>query len=70
MSAHRLNRVMQILTVITVIFVPMTFLAGVYGMNFANMPELATRYGYFVVVAIMIAAGVVQVIFFRRRKWI
>lgn len=46
----------------------MTFLAGVYGMNFANMPELATRYGCFVVVAIMIAAGVVQVIFFRRRK--
>lgn len=70
MSAHRLNRVMQILTVITVIFVPMTFLAGVYGMNFVNMPELGTRYGYFVVVALMMAAGVAQFVFFRRRKWI
>ena len=70
MSAHRLNRVMQILTVITVIFVPMTFIAGVYGMNFVNMPELGTRHGYFVVVAVMVAAGVAQVVFFRRRKWI
>ena len=70
MSAHRLNRVMQILTVITVVFVPMTFLAGIYGMNFANMPELGTRYGYFVVVAVMVVAGVAQVAFFRRRKWI
>ena len=70
MSAHRLNRVMQILTVITVIFVPMTFIAGVYGMNFVNMPELGTRHGYFIVVAIMVAAGIAQVVFFRRRKWI
>lgn len=70
MSAHRLNRVMQILTVVTVVFVPMTFIAGVYGMNFVNMPELGTRYGYFVVVAVMLVAAVVQIAFFRRRKWL
>lgn len=70
LSAHRLNRVMQILTVITVIFVPLTFLAGIYGMNFANMPELATRYGYFALLGVMFVAGVVQFIYFRRKKWV
>lgn len=70
MSAHRLNRVMQILTVITVIFVPLTFLAGIYGMNFAHMPELATRYGYFVVMGVMAVAAALQLAYFRRKKWV
>ena len=70
MSAHRLNRVMQILTVITVIFVPLTLLAGIYGMNFENMPELATRNGYFVLLTVMFVAGVIQAFFFRRKRWI
>jgi len=68
-SSHRLNRVMQILTIITVIFVPLTFLAGIYGMNFENMPELSTRAGYFVVVGIMFVIAVMQLIYFRRKRW-
>lgn len=70
MSSHRLNRVMQILTIITVIFVPLTFLAGIYGMNFENMPELGTRSGYFVVVGVMLIIAVTQIIYFRRKRWI
>lgn len=69
-SSHQLNRVMQILTVITVIFVPLTFLAGIYGMNFENMPELTTRSGYFVVIAIMLSVAVSQLIYFRRKRWV
>ena len=70
MSSHRLNRVMQILTIITVIFVPLTFLAGVYGMNFENMPELSTRSGYFIVIAIMFVIAVTQLIYFRKKRWV
>jgi magnesium transporter len=70
MSSHQLNRVMQILTIITVIFVPLTFLAGIYGMNFENMPELSTRVGYFVVIAIMFVIAVSQLIYFRRKRWV
>lgn len=70
MSSHQLNRVMQILTIITVIFVPLTFLAGIYGMNFENMPELSTRTGYFVVIAIMLVIAVSQLIYFRRKRWV
>lgn len=70
MSSHRLNRVMQILTIITVIFVPLTFLAGIYGMNFENMPELSTRSGYFVVIGVMLVVAVLQLLYFRRKRWI
>lgn len=70
MSSHRLNRVMQILTIITVIFVPLTFLAGIYGMNFENMPELGSRNGYFIVVAVMLVIAITQIVYFRRKRWI
>jgi magnesium transporter len=70
MSSHQLNRVMQILTIITVIFVPLTFLAGIYGMNFENMPELSTRTGYFVVIAIMVVIAISQLVYFRRKRWV
>jgi len=69
-SSHRLNRVMQILTIITVIFVPLTFLAGIYGMNFENMPELSTQRGYFVVIGIMFVIALMQLIYFRRKRWV
>jgi len=69
-SSHRLNRVMQILTIITVIFVPLTFLAGIYGMNFENMPELSSRNGYFVVIGVMLVIAVLQLIYFRRKRWV
>lgn len=59
LSANRMNTIMKTLTVITVIFMPLTFIAGIYGMNFANMPELAWHDAYYVVLAVMalLAAG-------------
>lgn len=70
LSSHRLNRVMQILTVITVIFVPLTFVAGLYGMNFEYIPELSFRPAYFVVLGFMALAAIVQLILFRRKGWL
>ena len=69
-SAHRLNNVMRVLTVVTVLFVPLTFIAGVYGMNFEFMPELHWRYSYFVVVGIMLALAISLLLVFRRKNWI
>ncbi|WP_355661618.1 magnesium transporter CorA family protein [Halomonas salifodinae] len=70
LSSHRLNLTMRILTVITAIFVPLTFLAGVYGMNFEHMPELAYRHAYFVVLGVMVAIGLGLLWLFRRWRWI
>ncbi|SDK37067.1 magnesium transporter CorA family protein [Billgrantia gudaonensis] len=70
LSSHQLNLTMRVLTVITAIFVPLTFIAGIYGMNFAHMPELAYRYGYFVVLAVMLAIGVSLLWLFRRKHWL
>jgi len=69
LSSHQLNITMRILTVITAIFVPLTFIAGVYGMNFVHMPELEHRYGYFVVLGIMLGIGTALVWLFRRKGW-
>jgi magnesium transporter len=66
----RMNQVMKVLTIITTIFMPLTFLAGIYGMNFAYMPELAWRWGYFAVLGIMLTIGLGMLILFRRMKWI
>jgi magnesium transporter len=54
-SSHALNNTMQVLTIITALFLPLTLIAGIYGMNFENMPELHWRYGYFTVLGVMIA---------------
>jgi magnesium transporter len=70
LSSHRLNKVMQVLTVITVIFVPLTFVAGLYGMNFEYMPELSFRLSYFLVLGFMAVAAIVQLILFRRKGWL
>jgi magnesium transporter len=66
----RMNQVMKLLTIITTIFIPLTFIAGVYGMNFENMPELYWEYGYFFILAIMLVIVTGMLIYFRRRKWI
>lgn len=68
--SNRLNAVMKVLTVIATIFMPLTFLAGVYGMNFRHMPELEWHYGYFMLWGIMIAIAVWMLAFFRRKKWL
>jgi magnesium transporter len=66
----RMNEVMKVLTIISTIFIPLTFLAGIYGMNFKYMPELESRWGYPAMwTACLIIAGAL-LIAFRRKKWI
>lgn len=67
---HNTNLIIRILTVISSIFIPLTFIAGVYGMNFKYMPELEFRYGYFIVIGIMIVLGLSMLWFFKRKKWL
>ena len=68
--SNRLNEIMKVLTIFSAIMLPLTFIAGVYGMNFDNMPELRSRYGYFTVLAIMIFVAIGMLLFFKRRGWI
>lgn len=66
---QKTNQVMQVLTMIATIFIPLTFIAGVYGMNFEHMPELHWKYGYLGVWIIMLILTAGMVVFFRRKKW-
>jgi magnesium transporter len=68
--SYRLNAVMKVLTIITTIFMPLTFIVGVYGMNFEHMPELKWQRGYFMVWLVMAGIAVSMLIFFRRKKWL
>ena len=68
-QSHRMNQIMKILTAVSVIFMPLTFIVGVYGMNFEFMPELHWKYGYFIVLAAMFLTVFVMVAFFRKKKW-
>lgn len=68
--SNRLNAVMKVLTIIATIFMPLTFIAGVYGMNFKYMPELEWRFGYPVILLVMLAISVVMLFFFRKKKWL
>lgn len=70
LASHRLNKVMQLLTIFTVIFVPLSFLAGMYGMNFEYIPELKFKYSYFILIGVMVTVVCVQLILFRKRKWL
>jgi magnesium transporter len=70
LSAHRLNQIMQTLTIVTVVFVPITFMAGLYGMNFENIPELRYRYSYFILLGTMLAVAASILFLFRRNGWI
>jgi magnesium transporter len=67
--SNRLNAVMKVLTIIATIFMPLTFLAGVYGMNFKYMPELEWRWGYFGVLAIMLFIALMMIYYFKKKKW-
>jgi magnesium transporter len=68
--SNRLNEIMKLLTIFASIFMPLTFLAGVYGMNFKNMPELQWHYAYFGLWGIMIVLAGCMLLYFRKRKWI
>jgi magnesium transporter len=66
----RTNEIMRVLTVITVIFIPLTFIAGVYGMNFSHMPELNKPYGYGACLLLMLFVAVGQILYFKKRRWL
>ena len=68
--SNRMNEVMKVLTVIATIFIPLTFITGVYGMNFLNMPELQWHWGYYLIWGIMITIGVGMSVYFKKRKWL
>ena len=68
--SYRLNAVMKVLTIITTIFMPLTFIVGVYGMNFEHMPELQWKWGYPAVLGVMAVVGVGMLVAFKKKRWI
>jgi len=68
--SNRMNEVMKVLTIIATIFIPLTFIAGVYGMNFVFMPELKWHGAYFVVLGLMAVVALVMVLYFKRKRWL
>lgn len=68
--SNRMNEVMKVLTIIATIFIPLTLVAGVYGMNFRFMPELESQWGYPVVLLCMFVIGVIMLIYFRKKQWL
>ena len=68
--SNRMNEVMKVLTIIATIFIPLTFIAGVYGMNFKYMPEVKWTWGYPLVLGVMLAVAAVMLFYFRRKNWL
>ena len=68
--SNRMNEIMKLLTIIGTIFIPLSFIAGLYGMNFAWMPELAIWWAYPVVLLLMLSVGIVMVLYFRSKRWL
>ncbi|MBA6289934.1 MULTISPECIES: magnesium transporter CorA family protein [unclassified Colwellia] len=69
-TSHQLNATMRVLTVITALFVPLTFLAGIYGMNFEYIPELKAANGYFILLGVMAVVSVVLLMIFKKKRWL
>ena len=68
--SNKMNQVMKVLTIMASIFIPLTFITGIYGMNFEFMPELHSRFGYPIVLAFMIAIAIFMIFLFKKKKWI
>lgn len=68
-ASYKMNRIMQMLTLVSVVFLPLTLITGIYGMNFVNMPELKWYYGYYIVLVLMLCISVGCVIYFKKEKW-
>lgn len=68
--SNKMNEVMKVLTIMASIFIPLTFLAGIYGMNFDNMPELHFKYSYFYLLGVMVLVIIGMVYYFKRKKWL
>ena len=69
-TSHQLNATMRVLTVITALFVPLTFLAGIYGMNFEYIPELKAENGYFILLGVMFVITLVLLVLFKKKRWL
>ncbi len=70
LTSHRLNQIIKVLTIVTVLFLPLSLIAGIYGMNFQNMPELTSQKGYFVVLSVMVAVVGLLLFVFRKIRWL
>ena len=68
--SYRMNEIMKVLTIITTIFIPITFISSIYGMNFTHMPALQWRWGYPVILAIMAVIAGAMLYYYRRKKWL
>ncbi len=68
--SNRMNEIMKVLTIIATLFIPLTFIVGLYGMNFKYMPELEWRWGYPLVLLLMLAVAIFLLFYFRKKKWI
>ena len=68
--SYRSNSIMKVLTIITTIFMPLTFIVGIYGMNFEHMPELKWEWGYPLLLGVIVAIAIAMLGFFKRKKWI
>jgi magnesium transporter len=68
-TSHRMNEVMKVLAIVSGIFMPLSFLAGVYGMNFENMPELSHEYGYFIILCVFLLLASSMIMTFKKRGW-
>ena len=66
---NRMNEIMKVLTIMASIFIPLTFIAGIYGMNFEYIPELKWRWGYFAIWGVMLGCVAGMVLYFRSKKW-
>jgi magnesium transporter len=69
LTSNKMNEVMKVLTIFAAIFIPLTFVASIYGTNFRYMPELEWKWGYLVFWVVLIAIGISMVVYFRRKKW-
>ncbi|MBN1621283.1 MAG: magnesium/cobalt transporter CorA [Endomicrobiales bacterium] len=68
--SNKMNEIMKVLTIIATIFIPLTFIAGIYGMNFEYMPELKWKFGYFGIWIVIIVVTVAMILYFRKKKWL
>ena len=66
---HKMNEVMKTLTIVSAIFIPLTFIVGVYGMNFENIPELKNPNGYYIVICFMFSIVIGMIYYFKKRNW-
>ncbi|MBI1836746.1 MAG: magnesium/cobalt transporter CorA [Flavobacteriia bacterium] len=69
-QGQKMNRIMKLLTIVSAVFIPLTFIVGVYGMNFKYMPELRYQYGYYIVIGVMFVISLSLIIYFYKRGWL